>query len=55
MKPEKRIIAEIYTIGFPAIIAQALMSFMTYALNIILGSVSEAMVTAYGQSLPVYC
>lgn len=38
----------IYAIGFPAIIAQALMSFMTYGFNIILVRVDEALVTAYG-------
>lgn len=48
MKPSKSVIKEIYFIGLPAIIAQALMSIMTYGLNIILGSISEAMVTAYG-------
>ena len=48
LKPSKKIIKDIYTVGFPAIIAQALMSVMTYGLNIILFSVSEAMVTAYG-------
>lgn len=47
-KPSGRIILEIYAIGLPAIIAQALMSIMTYGLNIILGTVSETMVTAYG-------
>ena len=48
MKPDSRIIKEIYAIGLPAIIAQALMSVMTYGFNLILGTVSEAMVTAYG-------
>lgn len=48
MKPSKQIIGEIYTIGLPAIISQALMSFMTYGLNIILGGIGEAVVTAYG-------
>jgi putative MATE family efflux protein len=48
MKPSLRTIKSIYAIGLPAIIAQALMSFMTYGLNIVLGGVSEAMVTAYG-------
>lgn len=48
MKPVGKIIGEIYAIGLPAIIAQALMSLMTYGLNIILGTVSEAAVTAYG-------
>ena len=44
----KRQILNIYKIGLPAIIAQALMSVMTYGFNLILGTVSEAMVTAYG-------
>lgn len=48
MKPSAGIIAEIYSIGLPAIIAQALMSLMTYGMNIILGGISEAAVTAYG-------
>jgi len=48
MRPELRIIGEIYAIGLPAIIAQALMSVMTYGLNLILGKVSESAVTAYG-------
>lgn len=48
IKPSLKTIRGIYSIGLPAIIAQALMSVMTYGLNIILGSVSEAMVTAYG-------
>ncbi len=48
LKPNGRTIRGIYTIGLPAIIAQALMSFMTYGLNIILGSISENAVTAYG-------
>lgn len=48
IKPDKKIIGEIYAIGLPAIIAQALMSVMTYALNIIFGNVDERVVTAYG-------
>ena len=48
MKPSGKNIKEIYVIGFPAIIAQALMSFMTYGLNIILGKIDETVVTAYG-------
>lgn len=48
IKPHGRIIRQIYSIGLPAIIAQALMSVMTYGINIILGGVSEALVTAYG-------
>ena len=47
-KPNIRIIKEIYAIGLPAIIAQALMSVMTYGLNIILKSISTSAVTAYG-------
>lgn len=48
LRPSPSIIREIYSIGLPAIIAQALMAFMTYGLNIILGSINEAVVTAYG-------
>lgn len=48
MKPSGTLIKGIYAIGFPAIIAQALMSFMTYGLNLILGGISENAVTAYG-------
>lgn len=48
MKPSGHLILEIYSIGFPAIIAQALMSFMTYAMNLILGSIDVRAVTAYG-------
>ena len=40
MKPDTGIIKEIYAIGLPAIIAQALMSIMVYVMNLIL--------TAYG-------
>ena len=47
-KPSVKVIKGIYAVGLPAIIAQALMSVMTYGLNIILVSVSESMVTAYG-------
>ena len=47
-RPEGKIIANIYKIGVPAIIIQALMSVMTYGLNIILGRVSQSAVTAYG-------
>lgn len=48
LKPSSKIIKDIYSIGLPAIIAQALMSVMTYGLNVILVGVSENMVTAYG-------
>lgn len=48
IRPQGRLIKEIYAIGLPAIIAQALMSFMTYGINLILVQVSEGAVTAYG-------
>lgn len=48
MKPSARTIGEIYTIGLPAIIAQALMSVMTYGLNVIFVKIGESVVTAYG-------
>lgn len=47
-KPSAKIIGQIYAIGLPAIISQALISIMTYGLNLILGGINEAMVTAYG-------
>lgn len=47
-KPDFKIIAVIYSIGLPAIIAQALMSIMTYGLNIIFVQLGEDVVTAYG-------
>lgn len=46
-KPNKRIIKEIYSIGLSAIIAQALMSFVVYAMNLILKFDASAQ-TAYG-------
>ena len=48
LMPDKGIVKEIYVIGLPAIIMQALMSFMTYGVNLIFGTVSQAAVTAYG-------
>lgn len=48
IKPDMHMIRSIYSIGFPAIIAQALMSFMTYGLNIIFGMIDGRIVTAYG-------
>ena len=47
-KPSAKVIGQIYAIGLPAIISQALISVMTYGLNLILGGINEAMVTAYG-------
>ena len=46
--PSISIIRGIYAIGLPAIIAQALMSLMTYFLNIIFVRIDENVVTAYG-------
>lgn len=48
LKPKASIIKEIYQIGLPAVIMQALMSFMTYGINLIFGAVSASAVTAYG-------
>ena len=48
MKPSGKIIKGIYSIGFAAIIAQALMSVMTYLLNVIFVRIGENVVTAYG-------
>lgn len=48
LKLEKKIVSQIYAIGVPAIIAQAVMSVMTYGINIIFGSISSSYVTAYG-------
>ena len=47
IKPEWRIIKKIYAIGLPAIIAQALMSIMVYAMNLIL-RFNASVQTAYG-------
>ncbi|MDO4265621.1 MAG: MATE family efflux transporter [Eubacteriales bacterium] len=54
LKPKWAIMKEIYAIGLPAILAQALLTVMTYGLNIILGgipSVGQNAVTVYG----LYC
>lgn len=47
LRPNREIIKEIYSIGLPAIIAQALMSIMVYVMNIILKFNPSAQ-TAYG-------
>ena len=47
MKPDGKIIKEIYAIGLPAISAQALMSIMVYVMNLILKFDASAQ-TAYG-------
>lgn len=48
LAPSASIIGKIYSVGLPAIISQALISVMTYGLNVILGSIGENAVTAYG-------
>jgi len=48
LKPDVTIIKQIYSIGISAIIMQALMSFMTYGVNVIFGLVSTNAVSAYG-------
>lgn len=48
LKPSLKIIGAVYSVGFPAIISQALISIMTYGMNLILKDISENMVTAYG-------
>lgn len=48
IKPSLKVIKSIYSIGLPAIVAQALMSVMTYLLNIIFVKIGENVVTAYG-------
>lgn len=48
LKLEKKTVKDIYSIGVSAIIMQALMSVMTYGVNIIFGQVSASAVTAYG-------
>lgn len=48
LKLEKKIVSQIYAIGVPVIIAQAVMSVMTYGINIIFGTISSSYVTAYG-------
>jgi multidrug efflux pump len=47
MKPDRQTIKQIYSIGLPAIIAQALMSIMVYVMNLIL-KFSPSAQTAYG-------
>lgn len=48
LKLEKYTVKGIYSIGVSAIVMQALMSFMTYGVNIIFGQISASAVTAYG-------
>lgn len=46
--PEGKILKEILSVGFPAIIMQAVGSFLTYGVNVIFGALSASAVTAYG-------
>lgn len=48
LKPRSKTILDIYAVGFPAIVSQALISVMTYGINIILGHIGEEPVTAFG-------
>ncbi|MCD7866204.1 MAG: MATE family efflux transporter, partial [Clostridiales bacterium] len=48
LKPSFQLIREIYAIALPATIGAALMSVMTYGLNIIFVRIDESLVTAYG-------
>ncbi len=48
IKPNKKTILGIYRVGLPAIIMQALMSVMSYGINVIFAIVSQAAVTAFG-------
>lgn len=48
LKLDGGIVKEIYAVGLPAVVMQALMSFMTYGINLIFGTVSQAAVTSYG-------
>lgn len=48
VKPQLNIIGQIYRVGVPAILIQALMSFLTYGVNVIFANVSTEAVTAYG-------
>jgi multidrug efflux pump len=46
--PDKHVIKDIFSIGLPAIIMQILVPIMSYAMNLILGTISTSAVTAYG-------
>lgn len=46
--PEGKVMKEILSVGFPAIIMQAVGSFLTYGVNVIFGTLSASAVTAYG-------
>lgn len=48
LKPSGAVIRQIYVVGVPAIVMQAVGSFLTYGVNIIFAPVSVNAVTAYG-------
>lgn len=48
MRLQKDIVSGIFSIGLPAIIMQILVPIMSYAMNLILGTISVSAVTAYG-------
>ena len=48
LRPDLKIIGRIYAVGAPAIVMQTLGSLMSYGINLILSSISEAAITAYG-------
>lgn len=48
LKPQRNALIGIYRVGAPAFLMQALMSVMSYGINIIFGLVSAAAVTAFG-------
>ncbi len=47
-RPERDMIGKIYAVGVPSIVMSALMSVMTYCMNIILKGYEEAAATAFG-------
>jgi len=54
LRPRRVVIGQIYAIGLPAILSQALLTVMTYGLNLILGAmpqIGQNAVTVYG----LYC
>lgn len=48
LKPERKTLGSIYSIGLPAIVMQILTPIIFYALNLILDAISVSAVTAYG-------
>lgn len=48
LKPERKILKNVFSIGLPATIMQILTPVMSYGMNLILGGISTWAVTAYG-------